>query len=74
MINQDNVVAAQVKNCAQKAIQELARIFDIEDIEVLKEYDELSQAVCKAISEIDASLLLFLYEHYPTLTDLDDRK
>lgn len=74
MINQDNAVAAQVKNCAQKAIQELARIFDIEDIEVLKEYDELSQAVCKVISEIDASLLLFLYKHHPTLTDLDGGK
>lgn len=28
----------------------------------------------KVISEIDASLLLFLYKHYPTLTDLDGRK
>ena len=49
MTNQDNAVAAQVKSCAQKAIQELARIFDIEDIEVLKEYDELSKEVLKRV-------------------------
>ncbi|MFH4356326.1 MAG: hypothetical protein WDW20_06280 [Neisseriaceae bacterium] len=67
-------IASKVKLHAQQAIQSLAQVFDITDINQFKEYERVQQAICRIISEIDASLLLPIYDQYPELSDLEYSK
>ncbi|QRN40754.1 MAG: hypothetical protein GKC53_01055 [Neisseriaceae bacterium] len=69
----DIIIARKIKNQALQAIQDLAGIFDIQDIAYFKEYEIIREGICKAIGEIDTSLLLTIYQKYPELSDLQEK-
>ncbi|MBN3860462.1 hypothetical protein GKC56_08135 [Neisseriaceae bacterium PsAf] len=69
----DDIIAKQIKTQALQAIQDLARIFDIQDVAYFKEYEIIREGICRAIGEIDTSLLLTIYQKYPELDDLKEK-